>query len=112
MDFLLFAEQMKIRLRDHCRRYVGQLCLLVLVANLADLDFLPELLFHKDYHRGFSPSLLAAILVPLVLTWIWKIADSFSLKRCRLFCRLWLSSSGARIEVNDEYIGDAPCSAH
>jgi len=75
--FLLFAEQMKIRLHEQWRRYRGQLCLLVLVANLADFDFLPELLFHKDYHRGFSHSLLAAILVSLTLAWTWKIAGTF-----------------------------------
>lgn len=75
--FLLFAEQTKIRLRDQWRRYVGQLCLLVFLANLADLDFLPELLFHKDYHRGFSHSLLAAILASLALAWIWKIVGTF-----------------------------------
>jgi len=38
---------------------------------------LPELLFHKDYHRGFSHSLLAAILVSLTLAWTWKIAGTF-----------------------------------
>jgi|SRR5207248_3115982 len=59
--FLLFAERTKIRLRDEWRRYAGYLCLLVFVAKLADLDFIPELLFQKDYHRGFSHSLLAAI---------------------------------------------------
>ena len=68
---------MKIRLCEQWRRYMGQLCLLVFVANLADFDFLPELLFHKDYHRGFSHSLLAAVLASSVLTWIWKIATSF-----------------------------------
>jgi membrane-bound metal-dependent hydrolase YbcI (DUF457 family) len=76
-SFLLFAEHMKIRLRDQWRRYTGQLCLLLCVANLADFDFLPELLYHKDYHRGFSHSLLAAILVSLALTWIWKIANTY-----------------------------------
>jgi len=74
--FLLFADQMKIRLREQWRRYMGQLGLLVFVANLADFDFLPELLFHKDYHRDFSHSLLAAILVSSALTWIWKIAGT------------------------------------
>jgi inner membrane protein len=75
--FLVFAERAKIRLRDQWRRYVGHLCLLVCVANLPDLDFIPELLFHKDYHRGFSHSLLAAILASFVLTWIWKITGTF-----------------------------------
>lgn len=75
--FLLFAERTKIRLHDEWRRYAGHLCLLVFVANLADLDFIPELFFHRDYHRGFSHSLLAAILASLALTWIWKIAGTF-----------------------------------
>jgi inner membrane protein len=76
-SFLVFAEHMKVRLREQWRRYMAQLCLLVFVANLADLDFLPELLFHRDYHRGFSHSLLAAILASLTLTWLWKITDRF-----------------------------------
>jgi len=76
-SFVLFAEQMKIRLGEQWRRYMAQLCLLICVANLADLDFIPELLFHKDYHRGFSHSLLAAILASLALTWIWKITGTF-----------------------------------
>jgi inner membrane protein len=75
--FLLFAERTKIQLRGEWRRYAGHLCLLAFVANLADLDFLSELLFHKNYHRGFSHSLLAAILASLALTWIWKIAGTF-----------------------------------
>src|SRR5919204_5929166 len=76
-SFLVFAEHMKVRLCEQWRRYMAQLCLLVFVANLADLDFLPELLFHRDYHRGFSHSLLAAILASLTLTWLWKITDRF-----------------------------------
>jgi inner membrane protein len=75
--FLLLMDQLKIRLRERWKKYVGQLCLLVFVANLADLDFAPELLFHKDYHRGFSHSLLAAVLASLAFTWIWKIAGNF-----------------------------------
>src|SRR5438270_6455939 len=37
--------------------------------NLADLHFIPELLFHRDYHHGFSHSLLAPILPSFALTW-------------------------------------------
>jgi inner membrane protein len=75
--FLLFAERTKIRLRSEWRRYAGTLCLLVSVANLADLDFIPELLFHRDYHRGFSHSLVAAVLASLALPWLWKITGAF-----------------------------------
>jgi len=76
-SFLLFAKQMKIALGEQWRKYVGQLCLLVLVANLADFDVIPSLLLHKDFHHRASHSLLAAILVSLILSWLWKIAESF-----------------------------------
>lgn len=75
--FLLFAERMKIPLREQWHRYFGQLLLLIFIANLADLDFIPQLLFHKDYHRGFSHSLLASVLVSLAVAGIWKIAGTF-----------------------------------
>jgi membrane-bound metal-dependent hydrolase YbcI (DUF457 family) len=75
--FLVFAKQMKIVLREQWRKYLRQLCILVLVANLADFDLIPSLLLHKDFHHRASHSLLATILASLVLARIWKIAESF-----------------------------------
>jgi membrane-bound metal-dependent hydrolase YbcI (DUF457 family) len=55
----------------------GQLCALVFVANLADLDFLPELLFGKNIHRGPSHGVLAAISVAILFAAVWRIAGTF-----------------------------------
>lgn len=76
-SFLLLAQQRKIRLSDQWRRYLGQLCLLVLLANLADFDFIAGLIVGRDLHRGFTHSLLAAILAALAFGWLWRIAESF-----------------------------------
>jgi inner membrane protein len=56
---------------------LGQLGMLVFVANLADFDFLPELISRKDFHRGFSHSLLAAALAAILFAGLWRIAGSF-----------------------------------
>jgi membrane-bound metal-dependent hydrolase YbcI (DUF457 family) len=56
---------------------LGQLCMLVFVANLADFDFLPELLFRQDIHRGPSHSLLAAIVAALFFAAVWRITGAF-----------------------------------
>ena len=75
--FLLLAQRMKARLGNQWHNGLRRLCLLVLVANLADLDFVPELLSGKDFHRGFSHSLLAAIIAAFVFAGLWRIAKSF-----------------------------------
>ncbi len=51
--------------------------MLVFVANLADLDFLPELFFRQDIHRGPSHSLLAAILAGIIFAGLWRIAGTY-----------------------------------
>ena len=58
-------------------RRLGQLCMLVFVANLADFDFLPELLFRQDIHRGPSHSLLAAVVAALFFATLWRITGTF-----------------------------------
>lgn len=74
--FLLLVWRTRARV---CERWVrfGQLCLLVLVANLADFDFVPEIIFHRDFHHGFTHSLLAAVLAAFLFASIWKIAGTF-----------------------------------
>lgn len=42
----------------------------LLVANSPDLDFLPQLLTGLRFHRGPSHSLLAALIVSGLLTWV------------------------------------------
>ena len=42
----------------------------VFVSNIPDLDFLPQLLTGIRFHRGPSHSLVAALLVSSLLTWV------------------------------------------
>jgi len=69
--FLLLTARSKMRLITACRRYLPQLILLVVVANLADVDFLFGL------HRGFTHSLAIAVLVALGVGCVWRIAGTF-----------------------------------
>jgi membrane-bound metal-dependent hydrolase YbcI (DUF457 family) len=76
------------RYRNRTARWLErscQLCMLVFVANLADLDFLPELFFHRDIHRGPSHALLAAVLAGIVFAGIWRIAGTFWASACVYF---------------------------
>jgi membrane-bound metal-dependent hydrolase YbcI (DUF457 family) len=75
--FLFLAKELGVRVTQQWRRRMGELCLLVFVANLADFDFVPELYFHRDFHRGFSHSLLATVIAALVFPLFWRIAGSF-----------------------------------
>lgn len=50
------------------RRYLLPLLTGALLANAADFDFLPAILFHsKAWHRGFSHSIALAVVVCLIL---------------------------------------------
>ena len=75
--FLILAKQLKIRLAAQWRHYLPQLGVLVLLANLADLDFLMELTSKAEYHRGFTHSLVAAVFVALALSCVWRITKGF-----------------------------------
>jgi membrane-bound metal-dependent hydrolase YbcI (DUF457 family) len=75
--FLLLADRLKLHLIEQWRKRLAQLGMLVLVANLADFDFIPELLFRQDYHRGFSHSLLSPVTAAFFLAGLWKIAGTF-----------------------------------
>jgi membrane-bound metal-dependent hydrolase YbcI (DUF457 family) len=75
--FLLLTARLKVRLAKACRQYLPQLILLVLLANLADVDFLFGLGVGADLHHGFTHSLAAAVVVALGVSCLWRIADSF-----------------------------------
>ena len=69
--FLLLTSRLKVRLVTACRQYLPQLILLILLANLADVDFLFRI------HRGFTHSLAVAVFVALAVSCIWRIAGTF-----------------------------------
>ena len=76
--FLLLISRLRVRLVTACRQYLPQLVLLVLLANLADIDFLFGLATDANaLHRGFTHSLAAAFFVALAVACIWRIAGSF-----------------------------------
>ena len=78
--FLLLTARLKVRLATACRQYLPQLVLLVLLANLADVDFLFGFATNGNanaLHRGFTHSLAAAVFVALAVSCVWRIAGSF-----------------------------------
>ena len=77
---MLLTARLKVRLATACRQYLPQLVLLVLLANLADVDFLFGLGIDANanaFHRGFTHSLAAAFFVALAVSCVWRIAASF-----------------------------------
>jgi membrane-bound metal-dependent hydrolase YbcI (DUF457 family) len=77
--FLVLAGQLKTRLAAQWRQWLPRLGVLVLVANLPDLDFLPVCFDGnaKNLHHSFTHSLTFAILVSLALSCAWRIAPGF-----------------------------------
>jgi len=78
--FMLLTAHLKVRLATACRQYLPQLVLLVLLANLADVDFLFGLGTGANanaLHHGFTHSLAAAVFVALAVSCLWRIAASF-----------------------------------
>src|SRR5205809_4093987 len=78
--FLLLTARLKVCLITACRQYLPQLVLLVLLANLPDIDFLFGLATDENanaLHRGFTHSLAAAFFVALAVACVWRIAGSF-----------------------------------
>lgn len=69
--FLLLTSRLKVRLVTACRQFLPQLILLILLANLADVDFL------FGIHRGFTHSLAVAVFVALAVSCLWRIAGTF-----------------------------------
>lgn len=78
--FLLLTARSRTRLITACRRYLPQLALLVLLANLPDVDFLFGLgsaVKANALHHGFTHSFAAAAFVALAVSCVWRIAGSF-----------------------------------
>jgi membrane-bound metal-dependent hydrolase YbcI (DUF457 family) len=74
--FLALRGRSKIRLAAPWRQYLPQLGMLILLANLPDLDLLMGFPANP-FHRGFTHSLAAAILISLALSCVWRMAGSF-----------------------------------
>ena len=78
--FLLLTVHSKLRLIAACHRYLPQLILLVLLANLPDIDFLFGLGDRANWdalHHGFTHSFVAAFVVAFAVTCVWRMAGSF-----------------------------------
>ena len=76
--FLVLLEQCRISFVERWRRYLPQLLVLVALANLPDVDFFFGLGSHANaLHRGFTHSLLMAVLVSLALAAFWRITGGF-----------------------------------
>jgi membrane-bound metal-dependent hydrolase YbcI (DUF457 family) len=77
---MLLTARLKGRLATACGQYLPQLVLLILLANLADVDFLFGLGTKGNanaLHHGFTHSLAAAVFVALAVSCVWRIAASF-----------------------------------
>jgi membrane-bound metal-dependent hydrolase YbcI (DUF457 family) len=86
--FLLFAGQSKLRLLGHRYSSLLAISVLVFVANMPDLDFFLSLAFRgnlNELHRGFTHSILAAVLVAIALACFWRIARTFWLSAAVFF---------------------------
>jgi len=77
--FLILAVQLKTQLAAHWRQWLPRLGVLMLVANLPDLDFLAGWFDGNanQLHRSFTHSLTFAILISLVLSCMWRIVPGF-----------------------------------
>ena len=77
--FLALAEELKGRLLARWRQWLLQLAVLVLLANLPDVDFLLGFFQGNpnNAHRDFTHSLAAAVLISLALSCVWRITVSF-----------------------------------
>lgn len=77
---LALAARFKGRLATICGQHLPQLILLVVLANLADIDFLfgvGTAANANALHHGFTHSLAAAVFVALAIGSVWRIAASF-----------------------------------
>lgn len=77
--FLATRGRFKARLTAQWRQWLPRLGVLILVANLPDLDFLPVCFDGnvKNLHHSFTHSLTFAILISLALSCAWRIASGF-----------------------------------
>jgi membrane-bound metal-dependent hydrolase YbcI (DUF457 family) len=91
--FMLLTARLKVSLSRACRQYLPQLVLLLLLANLADVDFLFGLGAGGNanaLHHGFTHSLAAAVFVAIAVSCVWRIAAGFW--RSVILCFLAYSS--------------------
>ena len=77
--FLALAEELKSRLVARWRQWLLPLGVLVLLANLPDVDFLLGCFQGNpnNAHRDFTHSLASAVLISLALSCVWRIAPGF-----------------------------------
>src|SRR5438105_5265926 len=76
--FLLLPVQSSRAIVRQWRPYLPKLAVLVLLANLPDLDFFIELGRNaNELHRGLTHSLLAAVIVSLGLGVLWQIIPGY-----------------------------------
>jgi membrane-bound metal-dependent hydrolase YbcI (DUF457 family) len=78
--FLLLTAHSRMRLAKVCWQYLPQLVLLVLLANLADIDFLFGIGVGASVgalHHGFTHSFAAALGVALAFACLWRIAGRY-----------------------------------
>ena len=75
--FLILAAQLKTRLAAQWREWLPRLGVLLLLANLPDLDLLPTCFGAKNLHHSFTHSLTVAILISLALSCVWRIEPGF-----------------------------------
>jgi len=76
--FLGLRAHFKTGLAAHWRQYLPHLGVLIILANLPDLDLLITPGFPGNaLHRSFTHSLTLAILISLALSCAWRIAPGF-----------------------------------
>lgn len=77
--FLFLAAALKTHLAAQWRQWLPRLGVLVLLANLPDLDFLLDCFGPNatDLHHTFTHSLTFAVLISLALSCAWRIVPGF-----------------------------------
>jgi len=76
--FFYLRARSKAQTMAQWRYYVPRLGLLIMLANAPDLDFLITPGFpNNGLHRGFTHSLIVAILIALSLSCVWRITPGF-----------------------------------